>query len=115
MTEKPLVWLGSSHDDVRAFPTEARRSVGHQLYRVQVGLMPNDWKAMSGVGHGVLELRVRAGVEHRVFYVAKFPEAVYVLHAFEKRSRKTRPRDIAVARERLKHIQRMRIGSNPSK
>jgi phage-related protein len=59
---------------------------------------------MLDVGAGVVELRVHAGTEHRVFYVAKFEEAIYVLHAFEKRSRKTSPQDITIGRERYRQL-----------
>jgi phage-related protein len=101
VVEKPLWWLGSSLDDVRAFPDEARRKAGYELGRVQQGLMPTDWKPMPSVGLGAYELRVRTALEHRVFYVAKFEEAVYVLHAFEKRTRRTARADIALASHRL--------------
>ncbi len=101
MTEKPLAWLGSSLADVRAFPDEARRAAGYQLGRVQQGLMPDDWKPMTTVGAGVYEIRIHTEVEHRVFYVAKYEEAVYVIHAFEKRTRQTREVEIALARKRL--------------
>ncbi len=63
--------------------------------------MPDDWKPMTSVGRGVFEIRIRTGREHRVFCVAKFDEAVYVLHAFEKRTRQTRLADIDVAKRRL--------------
>ncbi len=72
--------------------------------RVQKGLDPNDWKPISSVGASVREIRIRTGREHRVLYIAKFAEAVYVLHAFEKRTRKTRKRDLEVARERLRTL-----------
>ena len=98
--DKPLFWLGSSLDDVRAFRAQVRRNVGFQLRRVQQGLQPTDWKWMPAVGTGVQEIRVHAGTEHRVFYVARFTEGVYVLHAFEKRTRKTAKRDIEQARSR---------------
>jgi phage-related protein len=88
VTEKPLAWLGSSLDDVRAFPAEARRAAGYQLGRVQQGLMPDDWKPMTTVGAGVHEIRIHTALEHRVFYVAKYEDAVYVIHAFEKRTPK---------------------------
>src|SRR6266849_4232266 len=101
MTEKPLAWLGSSLDDLRAFPDEARRAAGYQLGRVQQGLMPDNWKPMTTVGAGVYEIRIHTELEHRVFYVAKYDEAVYVIHAFEKRTRQTREADIALARKRL--------------
>ena len=109
MAEKPIAWLGSSLDDLRAFPAEARRAAGYQLGRVQQGLMPNDWKAMTTVGAGVYEIRIRTGFEHRVFYVAKYEDAVYVVHAFEKRTSQTREADIALARKRLADFLRARV------
>jgi phage-related protein len=96
--DKPLFWLGSSLDEVRAFPAQVRRSAGFQLRRVQQGLQQNDWKWMPAVGAGVQEIRIHAGTEYRVFYVARFTEGVYVLHAFEKRTRKTPKRNIEQAR-----------------
>jgi phage-related protein len=63
--------------------------------------MPDDWKPMTTVGAGVYEIRIHTGLEHRVFYVAKYEEAVYVIHAFEKRTARTREADIALARVRL--------------
>lgn len=108
MLEKPLRWLGSSLDDLRAFPENARREAGYQLGRVQQGLMPDDWKPMTLVGPGVYEIRIHSGVEHRVFYVAKHEEAVYVVHAFEKRARQTRQADIDVARKRFADLPRLR-------
>ena len=108
MREKPLAWLGASLDDVRAFPEDARRAAGYQLGRVQQGLLPSDWKPMATVGPGVMEIRVHTRVQHRVFYVAKFDEAVYVLHAFEKRTRKTPTSEIELARKRLADLARRR-------
>lgn len=101
MGPTPLEWLGSSRVDVRAFPDEARKQAGHQLFLVQQGEEPTDWKPMATVGLGVKEIRIHTEREHRVIYVAKFAEAVYVLHAFEKRSRKTCRADIELARQRL--------------
>jgi phage-related protein len=72
MAEKPLAWLESSLDDVRAFPVEGRRAAEYQLGRVQQGLLPDDWKPMTTVGAGVHEIRVHTDLEHRVFYVAKY-------------------------------------------
>ncbi len=110
MLEKPLCWLGSSLEEVRAFPDDARREAGHQLGRVQQGLMPSDWKPMTSVGTGVYEIRIHTGTEHRVFYLAKFRNAVYVLHAFEKRSRRTPQAEIDLARTRLAELLRRRSG-----
>ena len=99
MTEKPLAWLGSSLADVRAFSAEAKRAAGYQLGRVQ--------KPMTAVGPGVDEIRIHTGLEHRVFYVAKYEDAVYVIHAFEKRTARTREADIALARRRLADFLRL--------
>lgn len=77
---------------------------GFELRRVQQGLQPTDCKPMASVGTGVEEIRVHTGQEHRVFYVARFEEGVYVLHAFEKRSRKTPAREIDIARDRLREV-----------
>ena len=59
---------------------------------------------MPSIGTGVQEIRVHTGLVHRVFYIAKFPEGIYVLHAFEKRARKTPKRDLEVARIRLRAL-----------
>ena len=63
--------------------------------------MPDDWKPMKAVGPGVQEIRIQTEAEHRVFYAATLPEAIYVLHAFKKRTRRTSKRDIEVAKRRL--------------
>jgi phage-related protein len=108
VSDKILVWMGASFEDLRDFPPEARRAAGYELRRVQHGLMPTDWKSMPSVGPGVNEIRIHTEEEHRVMYVAKFEEAVYVLHAFEKRSRQTRDTDLALGRERLKQVEALR-------
>jgi phage-related protein len=108
MAEKPLYWLGSSLDDLRGFPDAVRRAAGYELGQVQQGLMPSDWKPMTTVGAGVYEIRLHTGVEHRVFYVAKFEEGIYVLHAFEKRTRQTPQSEIVLARRRLADVLRRR-------
>ena len=104
MGEKPLQWLGSSRIDLRAFPRNARRVAGFQLRRVQRELEPYDWKPVASIGPGVREIRIHLPLEHRVLYVARFAEAVYVLHAFKKRSRKTAQRDIELARQRFREL-----------
>lgn len=86
----------------------ARGKVGHELFLVQQGLTPSDWKPMTTVGPGVVELRIHTGEEFRVIYLARFDEGVYVLHAFEKRSRQTRAVDIELARRRLRDLIRSR-------
>ncbi len=113
MPEKPVAWLGSTLADVRAFPKQARERTGYALDRVQRGLEPADWKPMSTVGPGVRELRIQVGRQFRVLYVAKYAEAVYVLHAFEKKSQKTNPADVDLARKRLALIRRSSSEETP--
>ena len=101
---KPLKFVGSSLDDLRDFPEEARRAAGFELRAVQGGFEPHDWKPVQTVGHGAKEIRIHILVEWRVMYVAKIRNAVYVLHAFQKKTPKTSQRDIDLARMRYKQI-----------
>ncbi len=105
---KPLVWLGSSLEDVKGFPEDARRSAGYQLRRLQEGMGPNDWKAMPSVGPGVQEIRLHTSTEYRVFYVARFAEAAYVLHVFEKKAQKTPKRDLELGQRRYRELREAR-------
>ena len=102
MSDKPLAWVGSARRDIRAFPADARRRSGFQPRRVQHGLDPDDWKPMTSVGPAAREIRVHVKGEFRVLYVATFPEAIYVLHVFEKKTRKTSPRDLALGEQRYR-------------
>ena len=105
MQMKDVHFEGSSLDDLKKFPASARREAGFELRNVQSGLQPSDWKPMSTVGAGAGEIRIKddAGI-YRVIYVARFEEAVYVLHAFEKKTRKTRKADIDLAKARYKAL-----------
>jgi phage-related protein len=106
---KQIEFLGDSLSRLRAFPNRARREAGFQLDRVQRGLDPDDWKPMKGVGQGVREIRVRdTSGAFRVVYVATFCEAVYVLHAFSKKTQRTSLRDLAVAQSRFGEMKRSR-------
>jgi phage-related protein len=108
---KPIVWVGSAEFDLKSFPASAVDDVGHQLFRVQCGLEPDDWKPMPSVGVGVREIRVRdPSGAFRTIYLATRPEAVFVLHCFRKRSQKTAQRDIELARQRLNGLPRLRHG-----
>jgi phage-related protein len=104
MIMKLLNFVGSSLDDLRNFPDEARRAAGFELRAVQSGLEPSDWKPMQVIGPGVKEIRIHALGEWRVIYVAKLRDAVYVLHAFQKKTRKTSQHDINLARQRYGQI-----------
>src|SRR5881397_3451423 len=96
--------MGSARSDLRAFPVDARGEAGFQLQMVQAGEAPLDWKPMPAVGPGVMEIRVHRGGEFRVLYVAKFPEAIYVLHCFAKKTRKTSQDDMDLAKRRYGDI-----------
>ncbi|MBV7485568.1 type II toxin-antitoxin system RelE/ParE family toxin [Bordetella sp. BOR01] len=101
--EKEIHWVGSAYDDLVKFPDDPRRDAGFQLSKVQAGLEPEDWKPFDDVGAGTREIRIRdASGIFRVMYVAKFEEAVYVLHCFQKKTQatSTRDKDIATARYR---------------
>jgi phage-related protein len=104
MSTKALKFVGSSLDDLRNFPEEARRVAGFELRAIQNGLEPRDWKAMLSIGSGVKEIRVHVLGEWRVIYVAKLSDAVYVLHAFQKKGQRTNKNDIELARKRLQQI-----------
>ncbi|WP_292532376.1 type II toxin-antitoxin system RelE/ParE family toxin [Methylocystis sp.] len=96
---------GSALDDLRAFPVSARREAGHQLDFVQHGAQPDDWKPMPTIGRGVREIRIRdAAGAFRVIYVAKFADAVYVLHCFQKKTQKTSKADIDLAVKRYRDL-----------
>ncbi len=101
---KPVAWTGDSRKRLGRFPPLARRKAGFELEQVQWGADPSDWKSMSSVGPGVREIRIHAEGEFRVIYIANFEEAVYVLHAFQKKSRTTPVLDIALARIRLRVV-----------
>jgi len=103
-SDKPLRWVGNALEELRAFPDDPRRRAGRQLRRLQQGLAPDDWRTMASVGPGVAEIRIHYGAEYRVIYLAKFVDAIYVLHAFEKRSGRTRRLKLEIARKRLKTV-----------
>ena len=108
MKEKDLHWRGSSYKDLLSFPDGSRRDAGYQLGFIQLGLEPSDWKPMSSIGQGVREIRIHVDGEVRVLYIARYEEAIYVLHAFQKKSQKTSKRDIDIAKTRFRELERER-------
>jgi phage-related protein len=104
---KAVIWMGRSRDDLRQFPQGAQDALGFELYRIQCGLDPKDWKPMISVGAGVKEIRVRddAGA-FRMVYLATRPEGVYVLHCFQKKTPRTSRSDLELAAKRFKSIAR---------
>jgi phage-related protein len=105
---KPIQWLGDSLENVREFSDSGRYHVGRELRRVQTGEIPTDWKPMITVGSGVAEIRIHAENEYRIIYIAKFEEAVYVLHGFTKKTQQTSKRDIDLAAKRYRELQQER-------
>ncbi len=104
MNEKPINWRGSSHRDLcddALFSADARREAGRQLSQVQFGLDPEHWKPFNEAGAGVKEiiLDFKDGW-YRVMYLAKFEEAVYVLHCFKKKTNATSKQDKSIAKAR---------------
>ena len=111
MTLKLVRWLGDSRERISKFPDAPRREAGYQLERVQAGMAPVHRKPMPSVGLGVSEIRVRdSSGAYRVIYVAKFSEAVYVIHAFQKKARKTPKPDIDLAGQRFRDLIQERKG-----
>ncbi len=102
---KALKFVGSSLEDLKSFPAEAKRIAGFELDAIQRGLNPSGWKPMTSVGSGACEIRIHVLGEWRVIYVAKFAESVFVLHSFQKKTQKTRPADIEIARRRYRQIE----------
>jgi phage-related protein len=104
---KPIRFLGDSLKMLRTFPKDARQNAGRQLDRVQKGREPDDFKSMSEIGKGVEEIRIRdeSGI-YRVIYAARIADAVYVLHAFQKKTRQTSKQDIDTAKRRFKQLMR---------
>jgi phage-related protein len=102
---KEIRWVGSTYDDLLEFPDDARREAGFQLGKVQAGLDPDDWKPFDDVGSGTREIRIKDshGI-FRVMYVAKFEEAIYVLHCFQKKSEATAKKDKDIAETRYRAI-----------
>ena len=101
---KSVIFVGGSRRALKDFPDLAKWQAGNELNEMQHGRMPTDWKPMTGVGPGAIEIRIHEPHEHRVICVAKFREAVYVLHAFEKKTQKTAQKDLETARKAYAEI-----------
>lgn len=103
--QKDIIWVGSSKEDLIAFPREARHEAGFQLGQIQLGAEPDNWKPFDQVGVGTKEIRIRDkdGI-YRILYVAKFKEAIYVLHCFQKKTESTTQADKEIAKARYRAI-----------
>jgi len=110
--ERPLIWVGSSRRDLRAFPREVRRDIGQSLYAAQQGETDPSAKTLKGFGGGsVVEIVARhRGDTWRAVYTVRFEQAVYVLHAFQKKSKHgiaTPRNEIDLVRQRLAEAERL--------
>lgn len=102
---RPVRFLGDSLKCLRDFPEDARHDAGYQLDRVQRGEQPDDFKPMPAIGKGVEEIRVaEPSGAYRVTYVARRVDAVYVLHAFHKKTQATPKKDIEIAKGRFRQV-----------
>lgn len=97
---KPITWLGDTHRTIKGYPDNARQEIGYNLDKIQRGRDPFDWKPMNLVGQGVKEIRIHEENEYRILYVAKFSEAVYVLHSFVKKTQQTSQKDVDLGKQR---------------
>jgi phage-related protein len=104
---KEIEFLGDSLKAIVNFPRNARQAAGRQLAKVQNGNPPDDFKPMPDIGKGVEEIRVRdqSGI-YRVIYTARLADAIYVLHAFQKKTMQTSNQDIEIARKRFRKLMR---------
>lgn len=105
---KDIIWLGDTHKIVKGYAINVRREIGYNLDKLQRGFDPIDWKSMVGVGQGVKEIRIHEDNEYRIFYVAKFKEAIYVLHSFTKKTEKTAKKDIDIGKKRYTEMLQLR-------
>jgi len=102
---KSVHFVGASREDLQQLDDAAKETLGFQLFKVQQGQDPDDWKPMSVVGPGVREIRVReSSGAYRLLYVAQFEEAVYVLHVFQKKEQKISAADVTLARSRYRSM-----------
>lgn len=97
---------------MKTLPVETSQALGKNLLSVQMGLNPVDWKPFTQIGPGTIEIRAHRPNEYRLLYVARFPEAIYVLHVFRKKTQKTTERDIQLARQRYGQLQKERNKTN---
>jgi phage-related protein len=99
-------WVGDAKEVLSAFPQETKGVLGYCLRRLQRGLLPDcDARRMESVGKGVWELKTSdERTWYRLIYLTRIGNALYVLHAFEKDSRKTDRRDLEIAKSRLKLV-----------
>jgi phage-related protein len=105
---KEVIWLGNSRERIRAFPEITKDIAGRELYRIQAGEMPTDWRPMPDIGSGVIEIRIHRPDEYRIFYIANYAEAVYILHTFQKKTQQTAEKDKQAGRVQYGELKKLR-------
>ncbi|MGD9152694.1 MAG: type II toxin-antitoxin system RelE/ParE family toxin [Gammaproteobacteria bacterium] len=103
---KNIIYVGDSHKVISKFPNKPKQQILSLLDGIKFGVMPlpQEFKCIPTVGKGVYELRIRSGAQYRVFFVSKFHESIYILHAFTKKTQKTARKDISIAKKRYKDV-----------
>jgi phage-related protein len=101
---KNIIWLGNSKKRIDTFSKEVRRAIGFELYSLQVGEAPSNYKPMPSIGLGVNEIKLSLENQYRVIYVAKFEEAIYILHSFIKKTQKTAPLDLELTKKNYQEL-----------
>ncbi len=108
---RPVVWLGNSRRKIQAFPPDARRIIGGELQLMQYGGMPKDAKPFKGIGSGVIEIAIRHdGEAYRTVVALQFGGNIYVLHAYQKKSKKgiaTPKQDVDLIKQRYKEAKEL--------
>ena len=105
---KKVIWLVDSKRRIQSFPEITKDILGGEIRLVQKGENPRDWKPMPEIGFGVKEIRAHNPDEYRVLYLAKYPEAIYILNAFQKTSDQTSRKDKELGRKRYADLQKFR-------
>lgn len=108
---RPLVWMGNAKRSLQAFPKGAQKLIGDELQLIQFGGMPRDAKPFKGVGSGVFEIALRfEGDAYRTVLAVQLGERIYVLHAFQKKSKKgiaTPKPDVDLIKQRYKEAKEL--------
>ncbi len=114
MTIKPIRWVGAARAEIQSLPEDVRKETGFALWQIQQGIPPSDFKPMAIVGKGVEEIRIGTENAYRVFYIARFEEAIYVLHAFQKKTQQTAKKNIELGQKRYQELLQYRLNQRDS-
>lgn len=105
---KEVIWIGTTQRRLCRFEEPAKRSLAKQIWRLQNGEKPEDWRPMSTIGIGANEIRIHYPGAYRVIYVASYPEGIYLIHAFQKKTKKTPSLEIDLARKNYSRMRNQR-------